>query len=121
MHANLIRALAKVDRPGEVCAAGDLPLTMPGLEVEGVGTLRLPLAETQARALIKRCRQAPYGKGTKTLVDTDVRRVWEMDPACFELTNPKWDLLIESILHEVQQRLGLEERKLRGASPSCRD
>ena len=74
MHANLIRALAKVDRPGEVCAAGDLPLTMPGLEVEGVGTLRLPLAETQARALIKRCRQAPYGKGTQTLVDTDVRR-----------------------------------------------
>lgn len=119
MHANLIRALAKVDRPGEVCAAGDLPLTMPGLEVEGVGTLRLPLAETQARALIKRCRQAPYGKGTQTLVDTDVRRVWETDPACFELTNPKWDLLIESILHEVQQRLGLEERKLRGASPSC--
>ena len=112
MHADLIRALARVDRPGEVCAAGDLPLTMPGLEVEGVGTLRLPLAETQARALIEQCRQAPYGKGTKTLVDTDVRRVWEMDPACFELTNPKWDLLIESILHEVQQRLGLEERKL---------
>lgn len=112
MHEGLIQALAKVDRPGEVSAAGDLPLTMPGLEVEGVGTLRLPLAETQARALIKRCRQAPYGKGAKTLVDTDVRRVWEMDPACFELTNPKWELLIESILHEVQQRLGLEERKL---------
>ncbi|MCY4612087.1 MAG: 2OG-Fe(II) oxygenase [Nitrospira sp.] len=112
MHADLIRTLAKVDRPGDVCAAGDLPLTMPGLEVEGLGTLRLPLAETQARALIARCVQAPYGKGTQTLVDTDVRRVWEMDPACFELTNPKWERLIESILHEVQQRLGLEERKL---------
>ena len=112
MHADFIRVLAKVDRPGEVCVAGDLPLTMPGLEVEGLCTLRLPLAEAQARALIERCRQAPYGKGTKTLVDTNVRRVWEMDPACFELTNPKWDLLIESILHEVQQRLGLEERKL---------
>ena len=112
MHKDLIQALAKVDRPGDVCVAGDLPLTMPGLEVKGVGTLRLPLAETQARALIKRCRQAPYGKGTKTLVDTDVRRVWEMDPARFELINPKWEQLIESILHEVQQRLGLEERKL---------
>ncbi len=112
MHKDLIRALAKVDRPGEVFADGDLPLTMPSLEVEGVGMLRLPLAGAQARALIKQCRQAPYGKGTKTLVNTDVRRVWEMDPACFELTNPKWELLIESILHEIQQRLGLEERKL---------
>ncbi|MDE0405096.1 MAG: 2OG-Fe(II) oxygenase [Nitrospira sp.] len=112
MYEDLIRSLAKVDRPGDVSAAGDLPMTMPGLEVEGVGTLRLPLAEIQARALIKRCRQAPYGKGTQTLVDTDVRRVWEMDPARFELINPKWELLIESLLHEVQQRLGLEERKL---------
>ncbi len=112
MHADLIRVLAKVDRPGDVSAAGDLPMTMPGLEVEGVGALRLPLAETQARALIKQCRQAPYGKGTQTLVDTDVRRVWEMDPARFELTNPKWELLIKSVLHEVQQQLGLEERKL---------
>lgn len=71
MHEDLIQALVRVDRPGDVVAAGDLPLTMPGLEVEGVGILRLPLAKTQGRALLKRCRQAPYGKGTQTLMDTD--------------------------------------------------
>ena len=112
MDEHLLEALAGIDRPGDIFAAGDRAAAMPGLEVEGLGTVGLPLSKSQARALIRRCRQAPYGKGTQTLVDTDVRRVWEMAPAHFELTNPKWEALIESILEEVQQHLGLEECKL---------
>ena len=112
MDEHLLDALDAIDRPGDVVAAGDRDLTMPGLEVEGVGAIGLPLPKAQARTLIRRCRQAPYGKGTQTLVDTDVRRVWEMDPAQFKLTNPKWEALIASILDEVKQHLGLEECKL---------
>lgn len=112
MYKALIESLAKVDRPGDICAAGDLPLTMPGLEVERLGLLRLPLAERQARKLIKCCQQAPYGKGSKTLVDTAVRRVWELDAKHVHFTNPKWETLIDSIVEVVQQQLGLEEKKL---------
>ena len=112
MDEHLLEALAGIDRPGDIFAAGDRTPVIPGLEVEGLGTVGLPLSNAQARALIRRCRQAPYGKGTQTLVDTDVRRVWEMDPAHFELTNPKCEALIGSILEEVQQRLGLAECKL---------
>jgi len=85
---------------------------MPGLQVDKVGAIRLPLGSTQARKLIRECSQAPYGKGTETLVDTDVRRVWELDPQRFKLTNPKWDELVSSITGEVQEALGLEESKL---------
>ena len=59
------RSIDKVDRPGTFCTGGDLPLVMPGLEVDGLGPIRLPLGKTQARKLIKLCRQAPYGKGTE--------------------------------------------------------
>lgn len=111
-HVQLLTKLAKVDRPGAVCICGDLPLTIPGLEVDKVGQIRLPLDGAQARKLIKQCSQAPYGKGTKTLVDTDVRRVWELDPARFELTNPKWSELVSSIVDDVQQGLGLDKSKL---------
>ena len=90
MRDVLINALAAVNRPGDFCTAGDLPLTMPGLVVEGLGTLRLPLGRTQARKLFSCCRQAPYGKGTQTLVDTAVRRVWELDAGYIEFTNPRW-------------------------------
>jgi hypothetical protein len=75
VHDKLLKAISRVDRPGAVCAGGDLPLTMPGLQVDGLEPIGLPLGKTQAAKLIKLCRQAPYGKGTKTLVDADVRRV----------------------------------------------
>ena len=60
MDEHLLEALAAVDRPGDVVAAGNRELTMPGLEVEGLGTVGLPLPKAQARALIRRCRQAPW-------------------------------------------------------------
>ena len=112
MYDTLIQVLAEVDRPSDVCTSGDLPLTMPGLIVEGLGALQLPLGEPQGRELIGHCRQAPYGKGTQTLVDTAVRRVWELDAKFVQFTNPKWALLIDSIIGEVQQKLGLESCKL---------
>lgn len=80
LYQRLLEAMNQIDRPGSICTSRDLPVTMPGLEVKGIGAIRLPLGELQARELIKQCCQAPYGKGTKTLVDTDVRRVWELDP-----------------------------------------
>ena len=112
MDKDLLEAITEIDRPGNIFAAGDRVPIMPGLDVEGIGKVGLPLSKSQARALIRRCRQAPYGKGTQTLVDTDVRSVWEMDSAHFELANPKWGTLIKSILKEVQQNLGIEECKL---------
>src|SRR5262249_39986368 len=88
LQDRLLDALGAIDRPGTFCTSGDLPLVMPGLEVNGLGAVRLPLGKTQARQLVNLCHQAPYGKGTETLVDTDVRRGWGLDPAHFPLTNP---------------------------------
>ena len=93
----LLDALTKIDRPHDFCISGDLPMTMPGLEVDGLGPVGLPLNPTQAKLLIKCCRQAPFGKGADTIVDTDVRRVWELDPQEFRLTNPEWDDLFDTL------------------------
>ena len=63
---------------------------MPSLVIDGLGILRLPLGETQAHELIACCRQAPYGKGTRTLVDTNVRSVWELDAGQFFSAASGW-------------------------------
>src|SRR3954452_21826975 len=87
--------LDRIDRPGSFCVSGSAPAVLPGLEVEGLGPVGLPLNTRQAKELIKHCHQAPYGKGTETLVDTSVRRVWRMEPDRFLLTNPEWGQLIK--------------------------
>lgn len=86
---------------------------MPGLTVDDVGLISLPLGPHQAGALIARCRQAPYGKGTETIVDTHVRRTWELDPDAFRLTNPKWKNLLADILAKVESELGLSGSRLK--------
>lgn len=89
------------------CASGGLPWVSPGLEVRGIGQVKFPLTSALVKRLIKQGRQAPYGKGTKTVVDTDVRRVHELDPEQFQLTGPKWNDLLEFVVTEVEDRLGL--------------
>lgn len=111
-HTILLDLLAKIDRPGDFCLAGDREFVLPGLEVDGMGTIGLPLSTSTAAKLIKACSQAPYGKGTETVVDTKVRRVWELDPSRFQLTNPGWKKCVDEILKESQVALGLEKQKL---------
>jgi hypothetical protein len=108
----IARALKAVDRPGTFCTDGGGPAPLPGLEVVGLGPIGLPLTAAQAPELVKRCRQAPYGKGEKTLFDTGVRRVWQLDPDRFSLTNPDWEQYLATTVQAVQRELGLEQQKL---------
>jgi hypothetical protein len=108
----LREVLAQIDRPGSFCASGSAPVVLPGLEVEGVGPIGLPLTTAQARELKQHCEQAPYGKGGQTLVDTKVRRVLHLTPERFKLTNPEWDSYLQQTLQKVQEELGLEKQKL---------
>src|SRR5205823_5324863 len=88
------------------------PAVLPGLEVTGVGAVALPLEQPQATALKQQARQAPYGKGTRTLVDTDVRRVWEIDAGQVVLANPQWNEVLQRAVAAAGTELGLEKQKL---------
>jgi hypothetical protein len=108
----LLQALAKIDRPGSLCTSGSVPVLLPGLEVDGLGPVGLPLTARQAKELKELCEQAPYGKGQETLVDISVRRVWRLKPDHFSLTNPDWTGFLQEVVGKVQEDLGLEKQKL---------
>jgi hypothetical protein len=105
-------ALRRIDRPGSFCSSGSVPAVLPGLEVKGLGPIGLPLTAQTAETLKTRCQQAPYGKGVKTLVDTNVRRVWRMEPRQFTIKNPQWQQFLDQTVKKVQEELGLEDQKL---------
>ena len=112
VRKQLLETLKKINRPGTFCTSGLLPAMLPGLEVAGLGPVGLPLEKRQAQALRKLARQAPYGKGTRTLVDSDVRRVWEIDSDQISLANPEWQQVVEGAVRTVQSDLGLEKQEL---------
>ena len=106
----VLEILESIDSPGAFAAGGscDGRLTMPGLEVDGIGTIGLPLSETQARVLAARFDQAPFGRGSETLVDKTVRNTWQLSPGHFKLTNPQWTSQMNQVVSNVRDQLGVQ-------------
>jgi len=107
----LSKAVAKATRSAKFCAVGSLPGVHPGIEVEHLGLIKLPLTRTKAKELVAQCSVAPYGKGTKTLVDPKVRNTFELDPATLMLSD-RWKEAIARVTQQAAVALGLPAEQL---------
>jgi len=71
-------ALSGVRLPGDFFVCGPMEMPMPRVEIEGAGVLSFPVPDAQVAAIVRRAERAPYGKGEATIVDTSVRKVWQI-------------------------------------------
>lgn len=78
----------------------------PGLHIDDVGNISLPLTERDAEAIMKIGSQAPFGTGSATIVDTSFRNTKELNPNQFQLRNPAWSEYLEEIITQLCVRLG---------------
>lgn len=101
--------LAAVRRPGDFFASGTVDLLAPLLEVDGVGPIALPLLPVQGQQLIAVAEQAPYGRGPDTVIDTAVRRTWQIDAEQVRIHGKHWPATLESIIGKVADGLGVTE------------
>ncbi|KAM7212024.1 hypothetical protein V8F06_012584 [Rhypophila decipiens] len=80
----------------------------PRIAVDGVGDISIPLQEDQARQLINKARQAPFGKGSDTVVDTSIRNTWELDASQVQFPDPR-DMArkIQGLCKVVADQMGI--------------
>ncbi|MHB1422348.1 MAG: 2OG-Fe(II) oxygenase [Gemmataceae bacterium] len=107
----LTQAIGQAVRSAKFCVAGCLPVVDPHIEVDGLGAMKLPLKRTAAKELVACCQDAPYGKGTRTLIDKQVRNTYELDPQKFRLSDA-WNAVIAEAMHPVAEQLGLPADQL---------
>ncbi|KAF2087833.1 hypothetical protein K490DRAFT_65113 [Saccharata proteae CBS 121410] len=79
----------------------------PQIHVNGVGNLPLPLNDGAAQALVGVCHDAPFGRGSETLVDKSVRKTWELNHDDFSIQNRHWQFLLDQIVARAVRELGL--------------
>jgi len=108
----LLHLLDQVEGSGAFSVSGTLPPIPPGLTVVGIGHIGLPLTAQQAQALIERSEQAPFGRREATIVDTEVRKNWQIGATEFELTNPQWQEAIQTAVDQIGKELGLVDCKI---------
>ncbi|MFM8333317.1 MAG: 2OG-Fe(II) oxygenase [Candidatus Methylumidiphilus sp.] len=103
----LANLLSEIKHPGRFYAAGAAEIYAPSLQVEGVGPVALPLLPLQAEQLVAVAERAPYGKGEETLIDTEVRRTWQIGAEKIRIGGKYWEQNLEEIVAWVQEKLGV--------------
>jgi len=62
----------------------------PGLDVDGVGCVPLPLIDHTANMVTSVGEQAPCGRSMGTILDTAVGDAIQIDASNIRFMNPKW-------------------------------
>ena len=103
----IAHVLGEIDRSGDFFTAGSAELLAPSIEVEGVGRIALPLLPAQVKPLIKVATHAPYGRGSETIVDTDIRRTWQIEAERVVIEGKHWPRTFSSIVTRAAEGLGV--------------
>ena len=101
--------LSAVRQPGDFFVCGAIEMPMPRVDIEGAGTLSFPVPDAQIAAIVRRADRAPYGKGEATIVDTSVRKVWQISAGHVKIAGKSWNANFENILSKVKTGLGCDD------------
>ena len=104
---HLADLLSGVGGPQAFSAQRTAPVGDLQLEVRGVGPLRLPVSQRQAKELCLLARPARYGRGEQTLVDRSVRDTWEIPLSRVRIDKRRWDRTLRPALERLGADLGL--------------
>jgi hypothetical protein len=102
----LEQALAHVRRAGDFFVQGSVEAPMPRVNVRGVGVLSFPVPDAQVEAVIGLSERAPYGRGAETVLDTSVRRVWQLPLSILDIGGKSWPRTFGQILAAAADGLG---------------
>lgn len=102
-------SLATPDGPKAV--SGVIDDAEAEIELNGFGPLPIPMRPKHVRELESLTTQAPFGKGSQTVVDTNVRNTREIAPGQLALSS-SFQQAIEDLLPNIASGLGLPSGEL---------
>ncbi|WP_268225836.1 2OG-Fe(II) oxygenase [Sinomicrobium oceani] len=108
LKKNILICLQDIKGSGKFASIRTADFLFPGLEVETIGEISYPINQLQAKALIEAAHKAPFGKGSQTIVDNNVRSAWEIDADKLHFNNPNWNGFLEKAIKNIKTDLGLE-------------
>ncbi|MDL2358608.1 MAG: 2OG-Fe(II) oxygenase [Pseudomonadota bacterium] len=106
---DLSDVLSSVRCDGDFYVVGATEIAAPNLSVDGVGLLSLPFQQGQLEQLIASASLAPFGRGVQTIVDTAVRKTWQIDAAHLHFGGRHWQTSLDAIVAAAAAGLGVSD------------
>ena len=104
----IVRITSRLKSSGRFAARRTSSAKDMHLRVDGVGPLRLPLTQNQARQLVAIGRPARFGLGEKTVLDLKVRNCTEIPVGRVHLDHRQFQRTLGPVLHSLRADLGLD-------------
>jgi hypothetical protein len=108
----LAQTLDKVTTSGTFFSTGVNDFCFPKMSVKNLDEIAFPLNKIQIQALISVAHKAPFGKGSETVLDSNVRNCWEIDASQISFEGNNWTNLIDKTIPEIKQDLGIENKEI---------
>ena len=110
--SQILNTLNQIEGNGSFVFSNKSDFIPLGLNIKGVSEIGFPITATQIANMIQAAHKAPFGKGSKTIIDPNVRSAWEIDAKDISFLNPNWTKTIKNILDETKIGLGLENQDI---------
>ncbi|KAG2831177.1 hypothetical protein PC118_g2617 [Phytophthora cactorum] len=91
--------------------ADTLP-AIPGIYINDVGPISIPLRKHDTAKLIEKCEKSPFGHNFDTKMDDNVRKSWQLEPSQVEFKNPLWKTGLYDLTRKITERLGYTDARL---------
>ena len=81
----------------------------PGLHINNIGDISLPLRVKDAKEVMKAGGQDPFGRGTETVADTTFKYTKQLGVDSFQLRNPAWAEYLQDIIKRLGPGIGFPD------------
>ena len=105
----VLKVLREIKGSGSFVSTGTKSFIFPGMEIMGVGEIGFPVSEIESKEIIKVAHKAPFGKGSETVINLEVRSGWEIDANKITFINNEWGKFIDEIIEQIKPELGIQE------------
>jgi hypothetical protein len=104
----ILQALKNIEPSGKFYAEASSTTDALELQVAGMKkALQFPLESRHVRSLIQLAKPAKFGWRDKTLLDKNIRNVWELTSEQLSFASDAWAVQLQKIVDELKCDLGL--------------
>jgi len=106
----ILAALEAIESPGSFSTEKTAKADNFEIKLNKIGTLEFPISESQINALIALAQPAKFGWKDQTILDENVRKVWEISKSKLRIGKKQWDKKFAPLLDEIKNELGLPKK-----------
>lgn len=107
-RAGFGRLLDKVETTGPFFASQSVEAAVnPGLQIQGIGSIGLPVSPDAAEAILRACHRRPVPEHASS--DGQTAESYELDDGQFMCRNPRWNRQVSLFARKGIAKLGIAE------------